>query len=92
MSKIINFRDDLSADRIAAYAINVAKGDNELVALKWRGVELEVWPTDTPGILTLLLENGGTLPAPDVELVPEVMVQPSAFDCTRDGHFPRLGV
>ncbi len=92
MPKTTYYRSYQSALVAATSAVNLAHGKGEDVTLAWRGIHIEVMPNDKPGILAVILENGGTLPSFDVELVPEVMTPPSAFDCTRDGHFPRLGV
>lgn len=92
MPKTTCFRSYQSALVAATSAVNLAHEKGEDVTLVWRGIRIEVMPGDKPGIIAVILENGGTLPSFDVELVPEVMTPPSAFDCTRDGHFPRLGV
>ena len=92
MSKTTYYRSQQSALKAATSAVTLAQEKGEDVCLVWRGIRIEVMPNDKPGILAVLLEHGGTLPSFDVELVPEVMVPPSAFDCPRDGYFPLLGV
>ena len=92
MPKTTCFRSYQSALVAATSAVTLAQEKGEDVCLVWRGIRIDLKPGDKPGILAVLLEHGGTLPSFDVELVPEAMTPPSAFDCTRDGHFPRLGV